>query len=407
MPSDLSDAEHSLQIHALLLELDRLGRPSSQADRRRILDALSLDSRHSVLLARRGAIAPPMNGARRNTDERIITDTGRAWLADPELIPQKPTSRSRAARIRKALSDFAKDEGLPVNQTGYIFASRREWEKNLWPPLRSHLRAPQLQDLHLWIHHLQSSQAFALNLFGPLQLRRDWALAAWCEEFPAVQDVVFEYPQDGDPLGETADGQPHRTRVDVRVDFDSWRTALIEVKFTEQEFGPCSAGHAREFFDQKASCREGGASLQTLERTCFLSMQRKRRYFSLLLAPGSIASSAGIERHGHAGCPLRDGLYQISRNLLMVDRVRREEGRRAEFVVAAPGPSRNRSLHSHRTLHGHSNMLDFLRSLVPPEERDHVRFVDFESVVARAAAMGDEAQAWAKYMEKKYVTALR
>lgn len=406
MLSDLSDADHSLQIHALLLELDKLDGPSSQAERRRILDTLGLNSDHCAFLARRGALAPSQEKSRRNPGMRVLTELGRQWLANPALIPQAPAGKARSASIRDVLRRFSRDQGLPVDKSGYILASRQLWEQNLWRPLRGRLLAPRQQDLHLWVHHLQSSQAFALNLFGPLQLRLDWALAAWAEEFPAIQDVVFEYPHDGDPLAETADGQPHRTRVDVRVDFAGERTALIEVKFTEPTFGPCNAGHSREDIHQKAACRQGGLTLPALESACFLMAQRKRRYFSLLLAPGSIASSAGLASYGQAGCPLSDGLYQISRNLLMVDQVRRKEGRRAEFVVVAPGRLLNRPLHSCRTLHGHSDMLAFLQSVVRPEEKDCVRFIEFDSVVARAAVMGGEAQGWADYMEKKYVAAL-
>jgi hypothetical protein len=52
-------------------------------------------------------------------------------------------------------------------------------------------------------------------------------------------------------------------------------------------------------------------------------------------------------------------------------------------------------------------MDDFLRSIVRPGDQDRVRFVDFERVVARAAAEGGEANKWASYMDRKYSAALR
>jgi hypothetical protein len=310
-------------------------------------------------------------------------------------------------RIRASLREFAVREKLPVDNTGYILAKRSDWQENLWLPLQKRL-SPRWQDLHLWIHHLQSSQAFAFNLFGPLQLRQKWAQAAWGEIFPSVEKVAFEYPVDGDPLGETEEGgQGHRTRVDVRVDFGGNRTALVEVKFTEPSFGPCGAGHERDQAHLKSACRAGGVTLRSLAGTCFLSQHKSRSYFPMLLAADSIIDCVGLEKHGKRECPLRGGLYQVVRNLLMVDDIAREEGRRTEFVVAAPGPSANRSLHSRRSLYGCSTMDDFLRSVVRPDDHHRVRFIDFERIVARAAAEGGEAKEWASYMDRKYSAALR
>jgi len=404
--SDLSDADFPLQIHGLLEQLNRLARPSHTADRGQILKVLELGSHHSAFLGRYGAIEPPHGKTSKETDERVVSQIGHAWLNDPGTIPLSQASRGRQERVRTVLRDFATSERLPVDQTGYILTSRHLWEQNLWQPLRGQLAAPRSQDLHLWIHHLQSSQAFAFNLFGPLQLQREWARTAWAGVFPSVERVSFEYPSDGDPLSETVEGRPHRTRVDVRVDFGCNRTALVEVKFTEPGFGPCGAGHDRDEEHLKSACRQGGVSLRCLAETCFLARHRSRRYFQMLLTSGSIVSRPGLEKHSTAGCPLREGLYQVVRNLLMVDHVAREEGRRTEFVVAAPGPSANRSLHSRRSLHGHPNIDEFLEAVVRSSERDRVRFVDFAPVVARAAAAGGEAKEWAGYMERKYSSAL-
>jgi len=366
---DLSDADFSLQVHGLLEQLVRLDRPSFRKDRRQILDALQIGSGHSRFLAYHHAIEPPRGKDSKKTDERLVTHIGEKWLSNPDTIPLPQATAARQRHIRSSLREFAAREQLPVGKTGYILASRQDWEQNLWLPLRNHRLSPRWQDLHLWIHHLQSSQAFAFNLFGPLQLRRDWAQAAWAEVFPSVEGIVFEYPAKGDPLAETARGQPHRTRVDVRVDFDGNRTALVEVKFTESGFGPCGAGHDRNEAHLKSACRLGGATVRSLAGTCFLAQQRKRGYFSMLLEPGSIVSGPGLEKYGTGGCPLRGGLYQVVRNLLMVDVVAREEDRRTEFVVAAPGPSANRSLHGRRSLCGCSTMDDFLTSLVHPSDR--------------------------------------
>jgi hypothetical protein len=210
------------------------------------------------------------------------------------------------------------------------------------------------------------------------------------------------------PLGEAKpDGQGHRTRVDVRVDYSGNRTALVEVKFTEPSFGPCGTGHERDDAHLKSACSAGGATLDSLAGSCFLAQHKNRGYFTKLLASDSIVDQAGLEGLGKRECPLRGGLYQIARNLLMVDEVARREHRRTEFIVAAPGRSSNRSLHGLASLYGCSSMEEFLRSVVRPSERDRVRFLDFQQVVTRAAAASGDAANWASYMERKYSAALR
>ena len=52
-------------------------------------------------------------------------------------------------------------------------------------------------------------------------------------------------------------------------------------------------------------------------------------------------------------------------------------------------------------------MLSFLQSVVHPEYRESVPFIDVEPLIARAAGLRGEAADWASYMERKYLAALR
>jgi hypothetical protein len=100
--------------------------------------------------------------------------------------------------------------------------------------------------LHKYVLHRRSSQAFALNLFAPLGARglRKVLIALGIDD-PRKITWTFEWSAPDDVLREGRPGSSHATQIDVRVDcLDSSgnRTVvLVEVKFTEDGFGECSA----------------------------------------------------------------------------------------------------------------------------------------------------------------------
>lgn len=256
----------------------------------------------------------------------------------------------------------------------------------------------------MWVHHLRSSQAFAFNLFGPLAAACTpgsagdwgWAREVWSKWFGAPTKVEFEYPNQGDPLHED-DGAGHRTRVDVKVDHDSDRSTFVEVKLTELEFGPCSAGRdddnpRREF------CERPGWKLETAGE-CYLAAERNRAYFKLM-NDGPVDLGA-LEDVGRDGCPLRGGLYQIARNLLIAGQARPG---RVRFAVAAPGPRLNRQLHSPKSLHGRSDLAAFLQNFAV-SDRVETAFIQFEDVLELARPV-EGAAPWLRYMEAKYLLSL-
>src|SRR4051812_42326429 len=111
-------------------------------------------------------------------------------------------------------------------------------------PLFADLKARDL--LHRWALHHLSSQAFALNLFAPLDdLGRRAALALVGLSASSPVTIDYEYSDPDDRLGETGPRSRHRTQVDVVMRGTSAEgkrvVALIEVKFTEADFGHCGA----------------------------------------------------------------------------------------------------------------------------------------------------------------------
>lgn len=99
---------------------------------------------------------------------------------------------------------------------------------------------------HRMVGHVRSSQAFALNLFAPLESD---ALRAVVRRVGVdavkVEPPVFEFSDPHDRLAEATKRSPHTTQIDVvlrcRTADGARHVVLIEVKLSETDFGHCSA----------------------------------------------------------------------------------------------------------------------------------------------------------------------
>jgi len=118
-------------------------------------------------------------------------------------------------------------------------------ERNLFDPRWWRYIAGQE---HRWASALNSSQCFAVNVFAPLAEDSDLAKAVWARIYPhrpldPADTVLVEFehtPQGADEwLGE----RRQQTQVDVFFTVRRGETTvghlLVEVKFTETEFGEC------------------------------------------------------------------------------------------------------------------------------------------------------------------------
>jgi len=179
--------------------------------------------------------------------------------------------------------------------------------------------------VHRWGRALNSSQAFALNLFGPA-LDPMVARAAWRgfseRRLPADAKVAvrfeFDYSMDagerysGVQLGE----RRQRTQIDVlfEVDSPSERGALlIEVKYTEHEFGTCRGGTKGD-----PGCDDLVRLMRDSQR-CWLTRHEGRKYWSLMTQE---SSSFRFPQMAASQCPFRDDLYQLMRNRVLADSMR-------------------------------------------------------------------------------------
>lgn len=190
---------------------------------------------------------------------------------------------------------------------------------------------------HHMIGHVRSSQAFALNLFAPLddQARRALATALGVEA-REVSPPRFEWSDPGDHLGERTDASPHATQVDVRFDCvgkDGGKVVcLIEVKLSERDFNPCSAWLSPRN-DRLDVCATSGP-FGNDTAACFQLRNHdgdQRRTYDISLGP--LHGDGG----GVAGCWFRFGGNQVMRNTALArSLVARGGADRAVVALCAP-----------------------------------------------------------------------
>jgi hypothetical protein len=188
---------------------------------------------------------------------------------------------------------------------------------------------------HRWARALNSSQCFAVNLFAPLKEHPTAAWDALARLLPGRElrptdtvTVEFEHAPPGSAswLGER--GQPTQVDVCFRVDRagQCLGHVLVEVKYTESGFGTCrgwsdddGAPAANPSRDQ---CLDVVQILRAHEQTCWLARTEGRRYWNLMADTGSAIRTVSLT----GPCPFRRGLYQLMRNRVLADELRRQTG---------------------------------------------------------------------------------
>jgi hypothetical protein len=204
---------------------------------------------------------------------------------------------------------------------------------------------PALADLrsrgltHKWVRHVRSSQAFALSLFAPLPesgVRQ--VMAHLMLDVVDGQDPMFEFEDVEDGLAEASPRSHHRTQVDVVLSGNTASgervAAFIEVKFSELDFGSCSA-FASPANTARATCGSPGLFGGDTE-SCFQLQNHghgRRRYDSYLPPP-----NLPIGPSNDGGCLLRDGRNQPTRNLALANLLV-AEGKYDKVVYALCAPT--------------------------------------------------------------------
>jgi hypothetical protein len=125
---------------------------------------------------------------------------------------------------------------------GHILPTKLQW-LNILEPFRAEVMQYQIAHglrLHRYFHHLNSSQAFAFNLFIPLFQHAPEKLARVLNT-PAVISLQLEQSADPD----------ERTQIDVQWMVDERTWVYCEVKLSEAEFGTTEGAgrHSRKLED--------------------------------------------------------------------------------------------------------------------------------------------------------------
>ncbi len=209
----------------------------------------------------------------------------------------------------------------------------------LWPGWRSNLHPRLLPEaeglvdtgalpLHDYAHALNSSQAFAMNLFLPLRLGRSAPFEELLgQEFGfevEVEGADLEFIGSGDLLAEIPGAEPREhdklTAADVAIHLRDREgragVLLVEVKLSEGGFTPCGGIDSRGNRD-RAPCLDAGLFFEDADR-CYLRRpyraSRDRRYWSIFRqAHGSLrAAFPGAPLAG--GCPFAGDWQQPMRN---------------------------------------------------------------------------------------------
>jgi hypothetical protein len=189
-----------------------------------------------------------------------------------------------------------------------------------------------LNEQHIATHsevlNLRSSQTACLNFLFPLRQDPDLATAVFGAIWPDLERVTtIEFEFTGEPgatlwMGEPRSGRrgQNRTSIDAAM---FWKNrqglsfiTLIEWKYTERNFGACSAFYKAAQKEQANCLGLNVANDPHPERACLLTTgkrHRQRRYWEHMSAAGiSLLAFQAV-----VGCPYQGPFYQLMRQHLL------------------------------------------------------------------------------------------
>lgn len=232
------------------------------------------------------------------------------------------------------VTDCGSHNGQPRS---YLFPPGR-WEYNLLPTYRrdvlAHLSKHGIQR-HDFAHHVMSSQVFALNLAAPFFRNPELLTPALGDAaLDRVIRVEAEVIGDRNYLNEPGGRGVMRTSADlgmwVRMKNGGTHLSLIEVKFTERDFGECRMGAAHGGLCD----HDGPAIVRSRGRLCPLSAPpHNRTYWHLIFRLDVFKESELLKSQS---CPFRHGGYQLMRTQVLARAIEADPAsgiNRADFAA--------------------------------------------------------------------------
>lgn len=227
---------------------------------------------------------------------------------------------------------------------------------------------------HLWARALNSSQCFGVNLFGPLAEKPILAKRVLETLLPHrrlekddVVTVCFEHTPQGAPewLGEKK--QP--TQVDVFFTVNRREKPighlLVEIKFTEPEFGSCRGAippkPTKPGNPDSSRCLNLQAVLENPEKMCWMAeADNGRHYWDFMLSAATPFTFTSA-----IACPFRQSLYQLMRNqVLAFALVQNTSADWAEFGVCLH-PGNKEVLKLTDAVDGHTDAVKAFNAILP------------------------------------------
>jgi len=263
---------------------------------------------------------------------------------------------------------------------------------------------------HKWLRSLISSQCLAVNLFAPLA--EDSARArAVLEEFlpdrhliPEDQvSLAFEQTPVGAPqwLGERRQATQVDVLFTVRRDGKPIGFVLVEVKFTEVRFSGCrgwqGSKHDEPQNPDRSRCLDLLGVLQNPMDRCWMAEREGRRYWDIM----SLEDSSIRLRQLPTGspCTFRHGLYQIMRNRVLADCMRRERGAEWADVVICIHPGNEAVRRQTEQIAG---TLDAVEQFYAIAGTQGLRDWNVRKLLDAIEAVGVSA-GWSNWMSRRYM----
>lgn len=310
--------------------------------------------------------------------------------------------------MRHAMRDRARREtGSPDSPTSPMYD---DWREGIHKWIRRHA-AVHVEErgirLHDYVAAVNSSMAFAFNLFMPFREYGASVLEAVLAEalgFPVrVVDLAFEFHGRTDVLAECAGSQPadgeRFTASDVAVSVEDDRgregVILLEVKLTEGEYTHCNGAISKNNM-RKDVCAAAGKFFHE-PRACYLTRpryaRRDRRYWDILETEfGSVRRA--VPAYSGERCPFEGNHQQIMRNhALALGLVQAGVSEFAAFGL----------VHHPKNRHVVEPWEDY-RSLVA--DGSWLFRMPADELVNAAAGQGGPWAAWARYMRERYMLAV-